>query len=165
MTPRARRDELVLRELPGELIVYDRREHRAHCLNDTAARVFRAADGTRGVAELAAQLDPAVAAREREALVRLALEQLAAAGLLAAAAEPAGSRRELLRRAGGAAALLLPAVASVLAPAPLSAASCITSCVGLNDPAEFEGLPCRCDPAAPTCGTCISQTCSGGGGC
>lgn len=127
--------------------------------------MFRAADGRRSVAELAAQLDPAVAAREREALVRLALEQLAGAGLLAAGAERVGSRRDLLRRAGGAAALLLPAVASVVAPTPASAASCITSCVSLTDPTEFEGLPCRCDPAAPTCGICTNQSCQGGGGC
>jgi hypothetical protein len=160
--PLARRDDMVIRELPGELVVYDRREHRAHCLNATAAQVFRTADGSRGVGELAAGLDPAVAPELREALVREALEQLAAAGLLTAAEEgEPGSRRELLRRLGGAAALLVPAVVSVLAPTPAEAASCLTSC-----PPAAESQPCQCLVVPqPDCGTCqIDGTCAGAGG-
>ncbi len=29
----SRRDELVVRELPDEVLVYDLRQHKAHCLN------------------------------------------------------------------------------------------------------------------------------------
>jgi hypothetical protein len=150
--PRARRDDVVLRELPGELVVYDRREHRAHCLNDTAARVYRAADGTRGVAELAAALGFPGERSQGEALVRLAVEQLASAGLLEAghgAPEADGTRRELLRRAAVGAGLLLPAVLSLLAPTPADAASCdVGTCAAIGD----IGRTCPC--ASGTCGVC-----------
>ena len=53
MKPVARREGVLVRELTGELLVYEQREHRAHCLNRTAAAVFRNADGTRTVADLA----------------------------------------------------------------------------------------------------------------
>src|SRR5690348_5803833 len=51
--PKARQDDLLLEELPAELLVYDQRSHRAHCLNATAAAVFRQADVSRTVAEIA----------------------------------------------------------------------------------------------------------------
>ena len=53
MKPQSRRSGLLIRELPDELLVYDQEQHRAHCLNRTAALVFRHADGTRTAAELA----------------------------------------------------------------------------------------------------------------
>ena len=170
MRPLARREELLLRELPDELIVYDLRRHQAHCLNHTAARVFRRADGTRTVAEIAGGLEGEP--RVREAMVRLALDQLAAAGLLegedatsldtAARVEaaPGRSRRELLQRVGAGAALLLPAVVSVLAPTPADAASCLDSC-----PPPVEGQPCKCLNVPQTdCGQCqLDGSCTFGG--
>ena len=41
MKPRARTEGLVVTELPDELLVYDLERHRAHCLNPTAALVFK----------------------------------------------------------------------------------------------------------------------------
>ena len=43
--PLARSEELVIEELGDELLVYDERTQRAHCLSATAARVWRACDG------------------------------------------------------------------------------------------------------------------------
>ena len=51
MKPQSRRSGLLIRELPDELLVYDQEQHRAHCLNRTAALVFRHADGTRTLAD------------------------------------------------------------------------------------------------------------------
>ena len=53
MKPRARTEGLVVRELPDELLVYDLERHRAHCLNPTAALVFKHCDGRRSVAQIA----------------------------------------------------------------------------------------------------------------
>ncbi len=82
MRPVARRDGLLIRELPGEVLVYDRERHRAHCLNQTAAFVFRHADGTRTVADLARVLAPEAAPAAGASVVAMALDQLAEAGLL-----------------------------------------------------------------------------------
>src|SRR5512139_4043717 len=132
MKPVARREGILIRELPGELLVYERGEHRAHCLNRTAATVFENADGTRTVADLARLLAPQVDAAESEAVVREALAHLADAGLLEGApVGPGLSRREVVRRVGIGAAILLPAVASIVVPTPAeAAATCVTSCAG-----------------------------------
>ena len=163
MKPVARRTGLVVRDLPGELVVYDLDRHQAHCLNRTAASVFRGADGTRSLDDLGVLLGDAFDRAEREAAVRMALDQLASAELLdpGFALEPAAglSRRSALRRAGLGAALLLPAIASVVAPTPAeAAATCIEDCTS-----QLVGTPCNC-PASTTAPPCDS-TCDGVGNC
>jgi hypothetical protein len=159
MNPVARRHGLVTRELPGELLVYDEQSHQAHCLNATAALVFRGADGTRDLAALGALLGSGLEPWRREAGVREALAQLAAAGLVARGADEDAldslSRRDALRRAGLGAALLLPAVASIVAPTPAeAAATCLTDCSNPEDETR------DCEIAGSCTGTCQSGVCS-----
>jgi len=167
MKPQTRRG-LLIRELPDELVVYDSEHHRAHCLNRTAALVFRHADGTRTPAELARALGAGADAT----VVTLALEQLAAAGLLEAAPSPAEgvpaaagmSRREVARRVGIAAAILLPAVVSIVAPTPAEAAATCerTSCAG-----KTPGTPCSgsgANPCTEVCATSLGGSCTDGSG-
>ncbi len=166
MRPLARRADVLVRELSDELVVYDLGRHEAHCLNRTAAVVFRLADGTRTTGEIAAALGEEGDPAEREAVVRLALDQLAGLGLVdpgAGTVEEASAvhaRREVLRRLGAGAALLLPAVVSTLAPTPAAAASCTSNCVGQPD-----GTPCNCASGPPCIGTCVGGTCTSGGPC
>jgi hypothetical protein len=75
MKPQARRNGLVVRELPDELLVYDTTQHRAHCLNRTAAVVFRHADGTRTISDLAPLVGGDAGPAEGEAAVQMALER------------------------------------------------------------------------------------------
>jgi hypothetical protein len=83
-----------------------------------------------------------------EEFVWLALEQLGRDGLLEErVARPealAGlSRRELIRRVGLAAAVTLPAVASIVAPTPADAASCLPQGAACNESAQCcGGLVC-----------------------
>ena len=50
MLPHARVNELIVRELPEETLVYDQKHDKAHCLNRAAALVWRHCDGqTTGV--------------------------------------------------------------------------------------------------------------------
>jgi hypothetical protein len=165
MNPVARRSGLVVRELPDELLVYDRESHQAHCLNRTAAAVFRAADGRHDVAGLAALMARPAGEAADEDVVRMALEQLDEAGLLeGGTAAPPGaevSRRDAMLKVGLGAAVLLPIVTSILAPTPAeAAATCVKSCTGRPN-----GTPCSCLGANPCTDTCISQACSDGGGC
>jgi Coenzyme PQQ synthesis protein D (PqqD) len=158
MNPVARRDGLLTRELPGELLVYELGEHRAHCLNRTAATVFKNADGTRTVAELARYLAPEGDRAAVEAVVEETLARLSEVGLLESGPSVAGwSRREMVRRVGIGAAVLLPAVASIVVPSPAeAAATCVESCAGRQD-----GTPCDTFGACanPTA-TCVSECCS-----
>jgi hypothetical protein len=141
MKPRARREGLIVRELPEEVLVYDRQRHQAHCLNPAAALVFKHADGRRDAAQLAHLLREDLGIPADERWVHLAVEDLRRAHLLATpeGAEPRSpSRRRMLKRLGVAAATL-PAVASVLAPTPAEAAN--TCIQGSNCPGN-DGQPC-----------------------
>lgn len=161
MRPVARTTGLVIRDLGGETIVYDLERHEAHCLNRTAALVFRHADGHRSIPELAAVLTTESRAAADEATVRLALEQLATARLLDGwdeRSEPkpaltSASRRQAILRVGLGAALLAPVVTSLLVPTPAEAANtCIpvTSCSTTN-----YGQPCWVSSKAE----CVNKIC------
>jgi len=139
LRPVARTDGLVVREIGDETLVYDTRQHRAHCLNPTAALVFRHSDGTRTAGEIAGLIGGSTPQGADEERVETALERLREAGLLAgeyrAARRGSASRREVLRRVGLGAALLAPIVTSLAVPTPAEAASpCIpeADCAG-ND--------------------------------
>jgi hypothetical protein len=159
MKPSARRDDVIVRDLREETIVYDRRSHTAHGLNPIVAAVFRAADGTRTVEEIAASLDAFDASpTAREAAVRVALGELERVSLLSVAA--GAGRREVLRRVGAGAVLLVPAVVSVLAPTPAEAlATCVKDCTGQTD-----GTPCQSVGTCTGTDICCAQVCTDIGG-
>jgi hypothetical protein len=148
--PRARSGGLVVRELEGEVLVYDLERHRAVCLNSSAAAVWRSCDGRTDVANLSAAL---AAGQGGEEVVWLALEQLARDQLLEerpprAAGARRVTRRELIRRLGLAAAASLPLVTSIVAPTPAQAASC-----------KPPGDPCTSSLECCS-GLCASSICS-----
>jgi hypothetical protein len=156
--PTARKDSLIVKELPDETLVYDTQRDKAHCLNSTAALVWKNCDGKRTVGQLRELMEKNAGAPVPEEMVWLALDQLETFKLLDdAPAKPLQlsgmSRRNLVKRIGFA-ALALPAIISISAP-PASAQqsklpsgsccngasecqsnSCVqaTSCVGLPGP-------------------------------
>jgi hypothetical protein len=146
--PRAKTERLIVREIDGETLIYDRSREAASCLNEFAARVWRECDGETSVAEIAAALG------EDEPAVWLALHQLTKAQLLTRAIvfppdmSAAKSRREIGAGLGlGAAAL----VASIVVPRPAQAASCVPR-LGVCEP--------RTSP--PVIGNCCAGLCVGG---
>jgi hypothetical protein len=171
MRPLASREGRLVRDLGEELVVYDLERHQAHCLNRTAAFVFRHNDGGTTAGEIAERLQAELNVAADEDLVWLAVEQLEKARLLdhtPPRLERAGqSRREMVHRVGLGLAVLLPAVASILVPSPAEAAA---TCVPAASCATSSGSPCYRFSAAgcgPTCtcqpGTCTSDCCDGSG--
>ena len=55
--PKARKSQLVTKEVGGEMLVYDRNSDEAHCLNATAARVWANCDGLTTIEEMAQLLE------------------------------------------------------------------------------------------------------------
>lgn len=134
--PRARLAALVIEDLDGETLVYDRETHQAHCLRADAARVLVLADGERSVDAIAE-----AAALEVDA-TRGIVDELLAGGMLAA--PPGPTRRGLFRRA----LPVLGAVTTIVVPEAAAAASCSTllqSC--LNRPC-CPGRICVLQPTA-----------------
>ncbi|MFL6228861.1 MAG: PqqD family protein [Pyrinomonadaceae bacterium] len=129
--PRARTDELIVRELHDEVLVYDLARDKAHCLNQTAALVWRHCDGLTSVAELARVLSRETDAPVDERVVWLALKQLSRDRLLEAGAippQPGGlNRRQMMRVLGRAAVVALPLVTTIVAPTPAQASYALPS--------------------------------------
>jgi hypothetical protein len=120
--PAARRDRLVVEQLADETLIYDLDRHLAHSLNQSAAIVWNACDGTRTIADLAALLPGELSAGDKEAAVRVALGQLREAQLLTGAMkaekqEVSASRRALLVKIGISAAIAtIPLITSIGVP-------------------------------------------------
>ena len=150
--PLARTDSLIVKELPDETLVYDRERDKAHCLNTTAALVWKNCDGRKTIAQLQELMEKEAGSPVPEEMIWLALDQLENFKLLSDAPikplELTGmSRRNLVKRIGFA-ALALPLIISISAPTAQAQAS---------------GQPpggCCNNP-----GQCASGSCVNGGSC
>jgi hypothetical protein len=128
--PFAKRDGLIVRDLADETLVYDRDGDVAICLNAFAADVWRHCDGKSSAADIALSIGAESAQVVDERAVWLALDQLSRKHLLRQPVKlPAvmlggNSRREMFRTIGIGSMVFVPAVASIVVPAPAAAASC-----------------------------------------
>jgi len=152
--PIARKNDLVIQEMPGEVLVYDLSTNKAHCLNETAAHVWRSCDGGTSISDIVKSFEKTSGGKVSEDLVWLAIDQLNENGLLEAGvpARFAGeSRRSVIKKIGLASVVALPVIASLVAPRSAMAS-----------------ISCACT----TPGDCITQTsctstvnCNGSGIC
>jgi hypothetical protein len=126
-SPVARTESLIVKEVDGETLVYDLKTDKAHCLNETAARVWKNCDGHKSVSEISGVLSVESGTDVKEELVWLALDQLEKFKLLEQApAKPTflpGMTRRQAVRAFGVAAMALPLITSMVAPTAVQAAS------------------------------------------
>lgn len=158
LNPVARNKDLVIQELPDEVLVFDIQSNKAHCLNQTASSVWKYCDGTNSVEEIKRLLESQTGSAVSEDLVWFAIDQLSEKDLLEAKVEnkfEGLNRRQVLKKVGLAAVVALPIVASITAPTAAFAVACsgtVTSCVGCND-----GTPCT---VGGTPGMCLGGACS-----
>ncbi len=52
IVPKARKENLVVQELDGEVLIYDLNTNKAFCLNEASALVWQACDGNKDVSEI-----------------------------------------------------------------------------------------------------------------
>jgi hypothetical protein len=145
--PIARRQGLVIQELPDEVLVYDLERDRAHCLNDTAAFIWQRCDGRNSIAHIARTLGNRLNCEVDEKIVWLALDQLERSHLLES--RPATvppvmgvNRRTMVRALGLTAAVAIPIVTSIVAPTPAQAVSCLGPGAACTDSAQCCTQPC-----------------------
>jgi hypothetical protein len=149
--PRARQQGLIVENLPGEVLVYDSERDRAHCLNQTAALIWKYCDGKTAVSQMARRLERDLnTTKVDERMVTYALEQLSKDHLLEETFVPAAilsglTRRQMVRTLGIAAVIAVPVVTSIIVPTAQAATSC-----------SAPGQPCG------TSAQCCSGLCSGG---
>ena len=151
--PIARQNGLVVQEMPDEVLVYDLDTNKAHCLNGSAALVWKSCDGNNTVADIVKQFESNGSGKVTEDFVWLAIDQLNDNNLLEGKIAPrfAGqSRRQVLKTIGLASMVALPVIASLVAPQnALGSVSC--NCT--ND------AQCVTQPGCP------SMTCNTSGQC
>ena len=128
--PVARKQGLVIQELPDEVLVYDLDRDRAHCLNTTAAFVWQRCNGRNSTAQIAQSLGRQFDCAVDEKIVWLALDQLGRNHLLDKRPAPPPAlmgmdRRAMVRALGIAAVVAIPVVKSIVAPTPSQAVTCV----------------------------------------
>ncbi len=151
--PIARKEGLVIQELNDEVLVYDLETNKAHCLNESAATVWKNCDGAHSISEIAKKFIEKSGNKVNEDFVWLAIDQLNELNLLEQELKPnfhGQTRREVLRKIGLASIIALPIVSMLAFPNSSFAATCGTSLC--------EDSPAQCTGGVETfcCrGTCV----------
>jgi Coenzyme PQQ synthesis protein D (PqqD) len=162
--PKARWEGIVSKKVEGELLVYDRTRDKAHCLNESAAAIWKRCDGQISPTEIAVSLGKEYGVAVDERVVWLGLAELRRSHLLEEPADldqtsnrnktqwppnltgMAMSRREAVRRIGLGAAIALPIVVSITAPTPAQAGTCKHNNSSCTAPAECCSGVCTGSP-------------------
>jgi hypothetical protein len=168
--PQAKTENLVVQELPGELLVYDLKKNKAYDLNQTSALVWQYCDGTKSINEIAKILEKQLNQKVPDELIWLTLEKLKKEGLVDFEKEHFSEftnvgRRELLKRASLVSLVALPIIVSLVAPvaaqtssgapAPVPCQACVMKSDGIGE------CPSVCDQNV--LGTCYSNSGCGAG--
>jgi hypothetical protein len=159
--PKARQEQLIVKELPDELLIYDLKRDKAHCLNETAALVWKNCDGHQTVEQLRELMEDNAGSPVPEEMVWLALDQLETFSLLDEAALKPGqfagmNRRDMVRRVGMA-AIALPVILSIVAPTAQAQGSLLPPGACCNSPGQcqsnscVQGGPCGTQPNTKSC--------------
>ncbi len=140
---------MIVQTLPDETLVYDLDRDLAHCLNQSASLVWNYCDGKSTTKQIARSVSGELDHPIDERFVWLALDQLGRNHLLADGplASPINGmgRREVMKALAVSAAVAVPLVASIVAPTPAQAATCLHA-----------GAPCT------SSAQCCSGVCDGG---
>ena len=152
--PVASKEGLVVQETSDEVLIYDLSTNKAHCLNQTAAFIWKSCDGSASVSEITKRFENETGVPVGEDLVWLAIDQLKDKKLLETQIPSnfiGKSRREAIKRIGLATVVALPVIASLTAPTSVMASqSC--ACVTPGD--------CGSQTACPS-----TTNCNGSGVC
>jgi Coenzyme PQQ synthesis protein D (PqqD) len=138
ISPKARCEELVVQEFADEILVYDLKANRVHCLNQTAAFVWKYCDGKNSVADIAGLL------KVEDDFVRLAIALLDEKKLLDKKTPNRfnlPNRRELIKKIGFASAVVLLVVASLAVPANPAIGNANCACLSPSNCATQIGCP------------------------
>lgn len=126
--PVARKNSLVVQQHDNEVLVYDLESNKAHCLNESAAFVWKNCDGSKTITDITSEFANFYGKGVDENLVWLAIDQLNDSKLLDHEMKPnfdGQTRRQVLKKIGLASVVALPLISSLVAPqAAFAALSC-----------------------------------------
>jgi hypothetical protein len=162
--PLSRKDNIVVQELDGEVMIYDLAKDKAFCLNETSALVWQACDGSRSVTEISEFVSNKLNSPASDDLVWFAIDELKKENLIETNIVSSEyfegmSRRQVIKKVGLSTLLAIPVIAALSAPV---AAQTTSICAPFGT--------CNCVMAVfmtdETGGTCNSGACmTNGTGC
>ena len=163
--PKSRSKGLVVQKSDGETLLYDVKNDRALCLNETSSLVWKHCNGKSSFSQIAERLSNQLKVPIADEFVGLAIDQLKKEGLLENSDDietgfEGQSRRDVIREVGFASLVTLPIVSSLVAPTAANAQSCLP-------PRLFPGVqtaPVNCAFPGPPCNcfnVSIETCCSG----
>jgi hypothetical protein len=154
--PIARKNGLVIQDMPDEVLVYDVNANKAHCLNSSAAVVWKACDGSNSIADIVNEFEKSGHGKVNNDFVWLAIDQLNEKGLIEGSprlGNSGRSRRQVIKTLALSTAVALPIIASLVAPQnALGVISCACPSPGAGPNvscATLTGCPSitNCNPA------------------
>jgi hypothetical protein len=175
--PFLRTENLVVKELPDELLIYDLEKNKAFCFNETARLIMEECDGTKTIDEAIESLNRKLKSNLSEEIVWMTIEQLKKADFIEKDYQipiqtTKVTRRKILQTAATL-GIALPIVTSLVAP---TAANAQSGCVGTNGSCIStqngsnccQSLVCINTESGPTSFTCVGcvpilQPCTVGG--
>ena len=161
MKPKSRKEDLVVQETNGEVLIYDLRSDKAFCLNETSALVWNACDGSKDVNEIRSEVSKKLKKDADDDLIWLALDQLTEQKLLSSEGSTISplkgiSRREVIKRIGITSAIALPVVLSLVAPKAIMAQTCLPNGTTAGGPIA-SGTNCSSPNQSARDAACASQ--------
>lgn len=140
--PSLRTKNLVVKELSGELLIYDLETNKAYCLNETAYMIMDECDGNKSINEALKSLNRKLKSSIDEDIVWMTIGQFKKFNLLKnnsafPVQETKLSRRKILQSAT-VLGIAIPVITSLVAPLAVHALSCIAA----NQPCTQSGLAC-----------------------
>lgn len=149
--PKARNQELLIREIDGETVVYDLKTDKASCLDDLTTSVWKACDGKTDIESILDKLKCSDYQDSNINLVWVAIDQLGQAGLLEESISPewnksSTSRREMFRMLGKGVIGALPVISTISIQPALAQ---VSGCKPKHTPCSFSSECCsnRCLPS------------------
>jgi len=156
--PLARTEQLIVKEVDDEVLVYDLKTDQAHCLNKTAALIWRYCDGASSVNDLRRMLQTELNVQIDENVMWLAMDEHKKFDLLdtvpVVPPHLAGLNRRQIIKTIGIAALALPVVFSM---ATQLASAQGSPCQQPNRP---DGCPCTGNAQCTPSHHCVGGFCA-----
>jgi hypothetical protein len=152
--PKARSKDLVVQNILSETLIYDLANHQAHCLNETAAFIWRNCSGDASVDNLVRLAESEFGGPVHVDVITLALTQFNDHKLLiedVPVGRPLLNRRQAIKKIGLASAIALPVIASLATPAQTLGT---LSCSGCINPAACFSMP-GCGNSCNGSGDCV----------
>ncbi len=143
--PRAIESDILVQQLPDELLIYNLKMDKVFCLNHTSAIVWQMCNGKQSITEISRAMSKKLNSAVSEDFVWLAIDGLKKDGLVTNGAEipqqlNGMSRREVIRKIGFASMIALPIITNLIAP---KAAAALSGCP--PDPNVCQSYDANCN--------------------